>query len=211
MQTTALFVELLVIGAGSLLWLAPVLAMIFGNQTDPLIFKDNTALLVMVAAIAYVLGIVLDRIARTICSRTIENWARSRVFTRKVEARLRGAGLIHAEGNMSIQLEKFIQAHSETLGNRITYNRSRLRICRAWMFHFLLAGIALWFWDHSIRMLPATTMQWLLLLDAILFALTFIATLLLARDHQADLLESFNVLTAKLRNGQDKETKQKHA
>jgi hypothetical protein len=76
-------------------------------------------------AIAYVVGIIIDRVAR---------WASEHT----------------AMGQSLEDAERLICDRSERLWNTCTYNRSRLRICRAWTLNFALIGIGYMVWNFSV-------------------------------------------------------------
>ncbi|MGA2401648.1 MAG: hypothetical protein ABSG91_08060 [Syntrophobacteraceae bacterium] len=131
MTTTQLFVELLIIGIGAGIWFALLLAAIFGYRFDIGIPKIDTSLLVVLGSMAYVLGIAIDRLARMLFR-----------FAEKVLAKDR---LPNPE-----EIERHIFVSSEALTRQIQYNRSRLRICRAWAFNLLLALPVLVVWNLRV-------------------------------------------------------------
>lgn len=194
MNVTALFVELLMVGIGTATWLALFLAAILGYRFDTVILTDNKALIGTLVAVVYVLGIVMDRLIRGLFTSTVEARAKQRVFT---EERIRHVKTLAPhldEHNLSMELEKFIRAHSQSLAGKVDYNRSRLRICRAWVLHFLLIGFSFVCWNARVDALPWTTTGWLLGVDILFLWLTWRATCLLAEDHQKDLIESFEIV-----------------
>jgi hypothetical protein len=95
-----------------------------------------------------------------------------------------------------MELEKFIRARSESLAGKIDYNRSRLRICRAWVFHFLLIGIGFSWWNYRVQAVEFATYIWLIAGDILVLFFTWRTTYLLARDHQKDIVESFEIVVA---------------
>lgn len=66
MSTTDLFVELMVIGIGASIWLILFIFSIFGYEWVPVDRVASLFALIPVAAVVYVLGIIVDRIADTI-------------------------------------------------------------------------------------------------------------------------------------------------
>src|SRR5215831_14494516 len=133
MQTTQLFVELLVIGVGVLLWLGLLIAAIFGYKpnTFPDLNSGEVALLTgLLVAAGYALGILVDRISREICSLLF--------------------GPRATQATHETRLENLIKTSSETLGKEIEYNRSRLRICRSWALNLLFASIAFEIWNSRV-------------------------------------------------------------
>jgi uncharacterized membrane protein YciS (DUF1049 family) len=193
MNVTALFVELLVVGIGTATWLALFLAAILNYKFDTMILTDNKVLIGTLIAIVYVLGIVMDRLIRGIFKYTVEALAKWIVFKDKINHIKNIAPDINTE-NLDMEFEKVIRSHSQPLASKIDYNRSRFRICRAWVFHFILIGISFMCWNARVHVLPLTTALWLLGLDFLFLVLTWRATRLLAEDHQKDLLESFEIV-----------------
>jgi hypothetical protein len=184
MSTTTLFVELLVIGVGTATWLVLFFLALTQSQfkTDYLtiIPKDNLVFIGVVVAISYVLGIVIDRLMHHVFRLTIEKWARAR--TREVIG--------------PDELAKFVKYRSEALSSKIDHNRSRFRICRAWVFHFIIIGIGLWYWNYRVNVFDSSGITALVLADALFVVLTLLATYLLAKDHVNDLIQSREIIIA---------------
>jgi len=195
MNVTALFVELLMVGIGTATWLALFLSAILKYKFDTMILTDNKALIGTLIAIVYVLGIVMDRLIRDIFISTVEAQAKRRVFTDDKIKHIKEIAPHINDHNLAMELEKFIRSQSQSLANKIDYNRSRLRICRAWVLHFILIGISFICWNLRVQALPIATSMWLLGLDILFLTLTWKATYLLAEDHQKDLIESFELVT----------------
>jgi hypothetical protein len=203
MNATALFVELLVVGIGTATWLAFFLASILNYDLKTTILTDNKALIGTLIAVVYVLGIVMDRLIRGLFVSTLEARARRRVFSDKKVKQIKIIAPHIDEGNLSMELEKLIRSQSQSLAGKIDYNRSRLRICRAWVLHFFLIGTSFVCWNARVHVLSWTTAIWLIGLDAIFLIFTWRATYLLAVDHQKDLIESFEIVAnAGKRKGQ---------
>lgn len=196
MNVTALFVELLVIGMGTATWLALFLAAILGYRFDTDLLQENPALIGTLTAIVYVLGIVVDRLVRDLFMPTLEAKAMRSVFTPERIGRIKAIAPGIDEGNLSMEMEKFIRANSESLAHKIDYNRSRLRICRAWVLHFALIGVGFTWWNYRVQLVDAATQVWLLSGDVLLMVLTWRVAYLLARDHHQDLIESFQIVAA---------------
>ena len=83
---------------------------------------------------------------------------------------------------------------SETLGRQIQYNRSRLRICRAWVLNVFLASIAFVVWNARVGAVP--------FFPALILVGTGLAVCLLlgwtaralSRDHYINVLDSYYFL-----------------
>lgn len=196
MNVTALFVELLVVGIGTATWLALFLAAILKYRFDTNLLQDNPALIGTLTAIVYVLGIVADRLVRDLFMPTLEKRAKDAIFLPEKVKHIRKIAPHLDEGNLSMELEKFIRARSESLASKIDYNRSRLRICRAWVLHFVLIGIGFTWWNYRVQLVGPAAHAWLLAGDVLFLMFTWRATYLLAEDHQKDLIESFEIINA---------------
>ncbi len=194
MNVTALFVELLMVGIGTATWLALFLAAILNYKFDTMILTDNKALIGTLVAVVYVLGIVMDRLIRGLFVSTLEARARKKVFSDEKIKHVKTIAPHIDERNLSMELEKFIRSRSQSLAGKIDYNRSRLRICRAWVLHFFLIGISFVCWNARVNVLSWTTAFWLIGVDALFLIFTWRATYLLAEDHQKDLIESFEIV-----------------
>ncbi len=194
MNVTALFVELLMVGIGTATWLALFFAAILNYRFDTMVLTDNKALIGTLVAVVYVLGIVMDRLIRGMFTSTLEARAQKRVFDEEKVKHIKALAPYIDERNLSMEIEKLIRAHSQSLASKIDYNRSRLRICRAWVLHFLLIGISFVCWNERVHLLPWATTIWLIGADTLFLILTWRATCLLAEDHQKDLIESFEIV-----------------
>lgn len=119
--STAMFIEVLVVGIGALYWVglltyifAPNLAVEASRVPDPILVASTLS-------IAYVMGITTDRL----CDRLMSRWStrvREHFFKTQrqyVTARIRLAQIPFAAANYN-------------------YARSRIRVCRGWCLNTLL-------------------------------------------------------------------------
>ena len=177
MTTTQLFVELLIIGIGAAIWVAFLLAAIFRvpwGSTPP---ELNAAHLAALTGVAYVIGIVVDRLAWS-AFRSVENRHRDRVF--------------RTDQDPSVEdRERLVLEGSANLHQQIVYNRSRLRICRSWILNFALIGVCAGAWAIQQR---AGTIALLALAGLLLACLTAVTANLLARDHYRNIRQSYDFL-----------------
>ena len=129
MNTTSLFVELVVIGVGVMIWVL-LLAIAFGGV--PAAAFDQGLLLaaaIPVLALIYVFGIVWDRFADAIFNR------------------LWGIGLrahYYAEIGEYYSDRRVLLIEAPALAELLEYGRSRLRICRGWSLNALFISVSLW-------------------------------------------------------------------
>jgi hypothetical protein len=124
MNTTALFVELLVIGLGALTWLAFLICSLFGVdwmlQIEMAFEKASVFTAVFALGIAYLAGIIIDEV----CDSLIEPWAvRIRSSVRKE----------NMPEMWDVQAYVFSQSKEEI--THLSYMRSRLRIIRSSIFN----------------------------------------------------------------------------
>lgn len=126
MNTTALFVELIVIGTGAAIWLILLLVSIFGYTWVS--WKETTALvaLIPVLSLIYVLGIVVDYLVFLLYS--------------KWDKRLRRYKFPNNEEYESARIYVYTYATGNII-NRLEYDRSRIRIVRAWSINFCFLAI----------------------------------------------------------------------
>jgi hypothetical protein len=138
MATTAVFAEILIVGLQVEAWLVLVLLSIFGTEwidLDPL--GDFAALLtVVVLGLAYVLGIIVDRLADTLLDRFERTKPGKRVKRRFSKNKKLVKPAKVATMRMMVMLE------SDGATRFLDYQRSRWRIARATVVNLGLAGPA---------------------------------------------------------------------
>lgn len=128
MNTTNLFVELVVIGVGVIVWLALFVFSFVGLSLTEL----NSTLLISsalpVLAFIYVLGIIWDRFIDYVFDRFWGDSLQNEHFKDRNE-------YYNARRNILI--------NSEPLSDLLEYGRSRMRICRGWSANAIMIGINL--------------------------------------------------------------------
>jgi hypothetical protein len=127
MGTTDLFVELVVIGIGALVWIVVSTFSIFGYEWVPLEQVFSISSLIPFLSLIYIVGIITDRIADTLFGR---------IWVPKISKRY------YASSEDETEDRRIIYSTNEYLANLIEYGRSRLRICRGWAFNSFLIMIA---------------------------------------------------------------------
>lgn len=175
MTTTQLFAELLIIGIGATIWLALLLAAIFGYRFDIGIPKIDTSFLVVLGGLAYVLGIAVDRLARAIFSLVEKVLSKDRLPDPEV-------------------IERHILISSEALARQIQYNRSRLRICRAWALNLLLTLPAFVAWNLRVEAMRLVPCLVVLGVGFLICALMAGVAWVLSADHDKNLQDSYEFL-----------------
>lgn len=143
MTTTAVFAEILVVGLEAEAWLAVLILAIFGTEWVDIGAVDQwTALLtILVLAAAYVLGIMVDRLADTL-----------------VPPKKRG----HEDdddGRPGFQDKRLLILHKsggDGMAKFLDYQRSRMRVARGTVFNIALAIPAVvWFLWARTEAAPA--------------------------------------------------------
>ena len=196
MNITAIFVELLIIGLGVLCWLVFFVAYILGIKLDSSFLQLNPLLVAPLTAISYILGIVADRLIRDPFIFLIEKPAQKQVHV-EYSDKIKNIQQLSASIDKplgAMELEKFVRANSQDLGQKIDYNRNRLRICRAWILHFFLITIFFWLWNDKVKVFDETQQAWIIITGLILFAVTFYTAKKLSVDHQRDIIESSQII-----------------
>lgn len=128
MSTTNLFVELVVIGVGAIVWVTMIVLAAFGWQWVPADKVFSTEALLFFVAVIYLLGIVTDRIADVTFERVFGESLRQKFYPDIKDYH---------------RSRLIILSRSERLAQLLEYGRSRLRICRGWAFNSLLTAVCL--------------------------------------------------------------------
>jgi 8-oxo-dGTP pyrophosphatase MutT (NUDIX family) len=174
MATTALVTEILIVGLEAEAWLTLFVLAVFGTDWVELdALRGWEALVtILVLAVAYVLGIVVDRLADTAF-----RWVRGPDQPGFARKRLE---VLHASSGMSPFVE---------------YQRSRLRVARGTLFNLVpaaLAAAAFLFWGTSVDA------RWLLaVLGGALVVLPVgaYATKQIGRAYENRLLDAYEIVS----------------
>jgi hypothetical protein len=178
MATTQVFVELLIIGMGAGIWLVLLLAAILGYRFDTVIPKADTWCVVVLGGLAYVLGITVDRLARNLFKAVENRMGRKRSH----------------DAEASERRERYILTNSEALAGQIHYNRSRLRICRAWTLNIFLTLVFFLFWNLRVGAIEPGTCAAMIVVGCVLCALVATAAWTLSGDCEKNLVGSYTFL-----------------
>jgi hypothetical protein len=126
MGTTDLFVELLVIGVGAVLWSCLWTVAFFGIPEIPFEVLFTVPGLFIGLAYTYLFGILTDRVADSFFSGA-DNRIRTHYFYTRAEYH---------------EKRRFVMEGSPAVGAELRYIRSRLRICRGWVFNCVMSLFA---------------------------------------------------------------------
>ena len=127
MGTTELFVELIVIGIGAVIWIVLGTFSIFGYTWIPNEELFSVSTLIPFLSLVYIVGIVTDRIADVLFEA---------IWVPKLQKKYYSSSALARDDR------RLIYSSNEFLANLIEYGRSRLRICRGWAFNGVLIMIA---------------------------------------------------------------------
>ena len=127
MGTTELFVELIVIGIGAVIWIVLGTFSIFGYTWIPNDELVSVSTLIPFLSLVYIVGIVTDRIADVLFEA---------IWVPKLQKKYYSSSALARDDR------RLIYSSNEFLANLIEYGRSRLRICRGWAFNGVLIMIA---------------------------------------------------------------------
>lgn len=128
MNTTNLFVELVVIGAGVSLWLLLLVGSAFGYAWVSIDQALLVASAVPALALTYVLGIVWDRISDSLFERCWADDLRAAFFPERAA---------YYDARREILMK------SPPLSELLEYGRSRMRICRGWTLNAAMVAVSL--------------------------------------------------------------------
>ncbi len=131
MSTTNLFVELIVIGVGVFIWL-----MLLTGIISPEVFNYLTGInidflsAIPVIAIIYVMGIISDKSVDSIFYTLWEEKIRKKIIKDKLYYKTINA----------------ISTKYPDIANKLEYIRSRIRIIRSWVIHFIMIAVTFSFY-----------------------------------------------------------------
>lgn len=126
MNTTDLFVEIIIIGIGGLIWLSLLILSFLGHQWVPWDKAVSLTSLIPFLAITYILGIAVDRISDQIFS----GWDKD---LRKTE--------FSSNEEYHFARNYIYTYASEKVIDLFEYGKSRIRISRAWSINFILIAL----------------------------------------------------------------------
>jgi hypothetical protein len=138
LSTTAVFAEILIVGLQAEAWLALALLTVFGHEW---LFEldgvnDFAALLtIVVLALAYVLGIIVDRLADTL----LDSFEHSRLGKRVKTKFMSKPEEPEPEPRLST-MRMTVMAASDDMTSFLDYQRSRWRIARATVLNLVVAA-----------------------------------------------------------------------
>lgn len=205
MKTTVLFVELVVIGSGTLIWLVLLTTTLCGIHLQDVLHKISLASLAPFLGVSYVLGIVFDRLAWSWFRKTEEKCRKTildQYSTSEIDD-VEDDGIrvtSRALSPLGEDWERHISISSEALRSNILYNRHRLRISRSWGPNFLLIAVASALACYENQTTIACVVAPICLLLA---GLTYYTYRELCKDVYADMNKSVAFLKDQLENSRN--------
>ena len=189
MNTTDLFVELVIIGIGALLWIPLILIGLFDYSWISLVGWTTSLdpalailALIPVLSITYVLGILVDRMG-DITFHPFDKLIRRNHFRNPVDYQ---------------RARTTIYNQSESLSNWFQYGRSRLRICRGWTVNSVLCLVGIYLSTRSLKPGDCSKIE-LALMGRLLFCLLGVAAIvtwyLLTRNEYKRLSDEYRATT----------------
>lgn len=154
MTTTAVFAEIIVVGLEAEAWLALLVLAIFGDDwVDVGAVNEWTALLtILVLAAAYVLGIIVDRLADTTVSfaaRKLEpRWRRIAAwFTKRFGDHKKKHGPSHQDKRLLV----LYKSGGDGMAKFLDYQRSRMRVARGTALNtmFAIPAVVAFLWAET--------------------------------------------------------------
>ena len=219
MTTTAMFIEILIIGLQAVVWIALLAASIFGTKSVQLqnLSDWETLIIVLVFAIAYVLGTLVDRVTDTAFLRVLkvrdefvkrckskEAVKKAKLNTlemaaeifRSIRAVTRPKSKEEKRTTFSTMRLKILM-QNDAVAKFFDYQRSRLRIARATVLNLLLiiiSGIIFLITRTNFSALQITMFA---LVGIVLIALSLYAALRIEEAQTKNLEEAYDMISKK--------------
>lgn len=194
MSTTQVFVELLITGFGGLIWMAMLVGVLCGLSPEDLLTRDYPAFLLFpVSGIAYIIGILIDRISYQAFI-GLENRIGYRTFASHGKDGDKPGKNAEADVGPVIRL---VMHHSGQLKDKIHYTRTRLRLCRSWIVNFSLICLSLALALFSGLDEHQNLLLALLFLSLLLSVACYFVWKRLAIDYYIDIKSSYDLLKGK--------------
>jgi hypothetical protein len=185
MNTTSIFVELVVIGLHTAIWVGLIILTFTGHQNlDPeRLFTLNLALPIL--AITYILGILIDRASDMVLAAQ--------------DDRLRSQNDFRGLPSF-LSMRFYILSKSSDVYEQLEYTRSRLRIARASILNFAFTTVAaaLFIWFQLGKALAAEYRVMVCIAAALVGVLltwiSYQSWIVLAKTYTHNTIQAFTVL-----------------
>ena len=225
MATTAIFAEILIIGLQAGVWLALLVASIFGTEFVPIQGLGDWQYLIIlfVVAIAYVLGILIDRAADTVflvvlkvrdefakgckkkkaVKRRKLNEAAKRVklnvlekfaeIFRAIKTAIRGKSKKEERPTFG-EMRLQILMQNDAVAKFLDYQRSRLRVARATAFNLFLIIVTGIVFLFTRTDFSTSTIAWSAFVGIVLLALSLYAALRIEKAQTKNLKKAYDMI-----------------
>lgn len=185
MNTTSIFVELVVIGLHTAIWVSLIILTFTGHQNlDPeKLFTLNLALPIL--AITYILGILIDRASDMVLAAQ--------------DDRLRSQNDFRGLPSF-LSMRFYILSKSSDVYEQLEYTRSRLRIARASILNFAFTTVAaaLFIWFQLGKALAAEYRAMVCIAAALVGVLltwiSYQSWIVLSKTYTQNTIQAFTVL-----------------
>jgi hypothetical protein len=185
MNTTSIFVELVVIGLHTAIWVGLIILTFTGHQNlDPeKLFTLNLALPIL--AITYILGILIDRASDMVLAAQ--------------DDRLRSQNDFRGLPSF-LSMRFYILSKSSDVYEQLEYTRSRLRIARASILNFAFTTVAaaLFIWFQLGKALAAEYRAMICIAAALVGVLltwiSYQSWIVLSKTYTQNTIQAFTVL-----------------
>lgn len=187
MATTAIFAEILIIGFQAIVWLALLSMTILGTpRIDLNLLKGwETLIGLLVLAVAYTLGIVVDRVADSVFDR--------------FDQRLR-KDFVPASPPSVHEMRLQVLAESEGMAGFLNYARSRVRIARSTAFNLVLIIVTavLWIVTGPVGGSSKTTLLIFVVLVGVgVLSLTVFAWVRITKTYYLRVVQAYRIVRDK--------------
>lgn len=164
MSTTSLFVELIVSGIGTVAWLILLVFSVFGYSWILGQKLADLFTLIPFLALVYVLGIITDHLAHHLYKRAFRKFFLdlSKKFCGQELDQHKNYETIRRNNDHVESVKAYVYTNaSENTMERFEYDRSRLRIARAWgiNFVFLAVSILIFAWTRLPQVAISTKVE----------------------------------------------------
>jgi hypothetical protein len=184
MNTTSIFVELVVVGLHTAIWIGLIVLAFVGYQNLNLekVFTLNLALPIL--ALTYILGILVDRVSDGVLAAQ-DDRLRSRYDMRGLP------------GFLSMRF--YVLSKSSDVYEQLEYTRSRLRIARASVLNFALTTIAsalfVWFrLGQALAQYHVIASVSVVIIGALLTWISYQAWAALSKTYTVNTIRAYQVL-----------------
>ncbi|MEZ4774401.1 MAG: hypothetical protein R3D00_14545 [Bacteroidia bacterium] len=123
MKSSSYIIELIVAGAGTIVWLALVLFIFVGYEWISLPLISEPAFVIVFSPFLYIAGVVTDRL--------VDN-----LFDKWFKENYHNPRFLGKEDYIIARTKIYLK--SDSLRELIEYSKMRIRICRAWAFNSMM-------------------------------------------------------------------------